>query len=113
MSEGFRRVGPEGQLCLKDSLTLKASALSYEQMVEVALQRLLVNVENFTAKVQTEGTIRPPKLDQSSQKVSRNSFWHIICKQAGLQRGRFAKCSLTINQLQGPVKRGYNYYRVE
>jgi len=43
-----RKLGPE------DGLTLKSGSLSDEEMVEVALKRLLVNVEYFTAEMHTQ-----------------------------------------------------------
>ena len=44
----------------KPYLALKSGSLSDEKVVEVALQRLLVNVEDFAAQVKTQGSVRPP-----------------------------------------------------
>jgi hypothetical protein len=41
-------------------LALKSGALPDEEVVEVALQRLLVNVKDFAAQVKTQGSVRPP-----------------------------------------------------
>jgi hypothetical protein len=39
---------------------LKSGSLPDEEVVEVALQRLLVNVEDLAAQVKTQGSVRPP-----------------------------------------------------
>jgi hypothetical protein len=47
----------ERQLRTEYGLTLKTSALPDEQVVEVALKRLFVDIEDFTAEVKTQGSV--------------------------------------------------------
>ena len=42
-------MGPEGELCAENCLTLEPGALTDEQMIKVTLQRLLMNVEDLVA----------------------------------------------------------------
>ena len=61
MSERLGRVRPEGELGAEHRLTLKPGALADEEVVEVTLERLLVDVEDFAAQVQAQRAVRPPK----------------------------------------------------
>ena len=59
VSERLSRVRPERELRPEDSLTLESGSLTDEEMIEVALERLLVDVEDFAAQVQAQGSVRP------------------------------------------------------
>ena len=49
MRKGLGGVGSEGQLGPEHGLTLQSGSLPDEQVVKVALERLLVNVEDLVS----------------------------------------------------------------
>ena len=68
MSDGVDGVRSESEFRFEDGLTLKTGALAHEQMVEVAGDRILVNVENFLTEMERHRTVGPPVVEKGGEK---------------------------------------------
>ena len=57
MGDGIDGVRSERQFRLKDRLSLKTGSLTHEEMIEIAGDRVLVDVKDFLAQMDRHRTV--------------------------------------------------------